>query len=72
LRVAVVSTIAIATLAVLISAGGLGTEMYGSNLNFPTAIIIAGAIVILMAFALDSILLLFQRVTTPWRRASQA
>jgi len=72
LRVAVVSTIAIATLAVLISAGGLGTEMYGSNLNFPTAIIIAGAIVILMAFALDSILLLIQRLTTPWRRVSQA
>jgi len=72
LRVAVVSTIAIATLAVLISAGGLGTEMYGSNLNFPTAIIIAGAIVMLMAFALDAILLLFQRLTTPWRRVPQA
>jgi osmoprotectant transport system permease protein len=72
LRVAVVSTIAIATLAVLISAGGLGTEMYGSNLNFPTAIVIAGAIVILMALAFDSILLLIQRFTTPWRRAPQA
>jgi osmoprotectant transport system permease protein len=71
LRVAVVSTIAIATLAVLISAGGLGTEMYGSNLNFPTAIIIAGAIVVLMAFAFDSILLLVQRFTTPWRRVKQ-
>jgi osmoprotectant transport system permease protein len=72
LRVAVVSTIAIATLAVLISAGGLGTEMYGSNLNFPTAIIIAGAIVVLMALAFDAILLLVQRLTTPWRRVSQA
>jgi osmoprotectant transport system permease protein len=72
LRVAVVSTIAIATLAVLISAGGLGTEMYGTNLSFPTSIIIAAAIVMLMAFALDSILLLIQRFTTPWRRASQA
>ncbi|HET9184737.1 MAG TPA: ABC transporter permease [Solirubrobacterales bacterium] len=69
LRVAVVSTIAIATLAVLISAGGLGTEMYGSNLNFPTAIIIAGAIVILMALAFDLVLLSVQRLTTPWRRA---
>ncbi|MGN6815995.1 MAG: ABC transporter permease [Solirubrobacterales bacterium] len=68
LRVAVVSTIAIATLAVLISAGGLGTEMYGSNLNFPTAIIIAGAIVILMALAFDLVLLTVQRLTTPWRR----
>jgi osmoprotectant transport system permease protein len=72
LRVAVVSTIAIATLAVLISAGGLGTQMYGSNLNFPTAIIIAGAIVVLMALAFDAILLLVQRLTTPWRRVKQA
>jgi osmoprotectant transport system permease protein len=72
LRVAVVSTIAIATLAVLISAGGLGTEMYGANLNFPTAIIIAGAIVVLMALAFDALLLLVQRLTTPWRRVKQA
>lgn len=72
LRVAVVSTIAIATLAVLISAGGLGTQMYGSNLTFPTSIIIAGVIVILMALAFDAILLLVQRLTTPWRRVSQA
>jgi osmoprotectant transport system permease protein len=72
LRVAVVSTIAIATLAVLISAGGLGTQMYGSNLTFPTSIIIAGAIVMLMALAFDAILLLVQRLTTSWRRAAQA
>jgi osmoprotectant transport system permease protein len=72
LRVAVVSTIAIATLAVLISAGGLGTQMYGTNLTFPTSILIAGAIVILMALAFDSILLLVQRLTTPWRRVKQA
>jgi len=72
LRVAVVSTIAIATLAVLISAGGLGTQMYGSNLTFPTSIIIAGAIVMLMALAFDAILLLVQRLTTPWRRAAEA
>ncbi len=72
LRVAVVSTIAIATLAVLISAGGLGTQMYGANLTFPTSIIIAGAIVILMALASDAILLLIQRLATPWRKAGQA
>jgi osmoprotectant transport system permease protein len=71
LRVAVVSTIAIATLAVLISAGGLGTEMYGQNLTFPTSIIIAGAIVILMALAFDAVLLLVQRLSTPWRRVAQ-
>jgi osmoprotectant transport system permease protein len=72
LRVAVVSTIAIATLAVLISAGGLGTQMYGANLTFPTSIIIAAAIVMLMALAFDAVLLLVQRLTTPWRKAASA
>jgi osmoprotectant transport system permease protein len=69
LRVAVVSTIAIATLVVFINAGGLGTQMYGSgNLTFPTSIIIAAAIVMLMALAFDLVLLAVQRLTTPWRR----
>lgn len=69
LRIATVSTVAIATLAVFIGAGGLGTQIYGSgNLTFPTSVIIAGGIGILMAFALDGVLLLAQRLTTPWRR----
>jgi osmoprotectant transport system permease protein len=69
LRIATVSTVAIATLAVFISAGGLGTQIYGSgNLTFPTSVIIAGVIGILIAFALDGLLLLIQRLTTPWRR----
>jgi osmoprotectant transport system permease protein len=70
LRIATVSTVAIATLAVFISAGGLGTQIYGSgNLTFPTSVIIAGGIGILMALALDGLLLLAQRMTTPWRKA---
>lgn len=68
LRVATASTIAIATLVVLISAGGLGTEMYGSNFNFPTAILIAVAIVGLMALGFDLIFLTAQRLMTPWRK----
>ena len=73
LRVAVVSTIAIATLVVFIDAGGLGTQMYGSgNLTFPTSIIVAAAIVMAMAFAFDLVLLTAQRVTTPWRRVRSA
>lgn len=67
LRVATASTIAIATLVVLISAGGLGTEMYGSNFNFPTAILIAVAIIALMVLAFDLLLLTAQRLLTPWR-----
>jgi len=70
LRIAVVSTVAIATLAVFIGAGGLGTQMYGSgNLTFPTSIIIAAAIAIAMALLFDVMLLAIQRLATPWRRA---
>jgi osmoprotectant transport system permease protein len=69
LRVAIVSTIAIATLVVFINAGGLGTQMYGSgNLTFPTSIVIAAAIVMAMALIFDLILLTAQRLATPWRR----
>jgi osmoprotectant transport system permease protein len=70
LRVAIVSTMAIATLATFVHGGGLGEKITGrSNLNFPTTIIIAGAIAIVMALLLDAILLLIQRQITPWRRA---
>lgn len=70
LRIAVVSTIAIATLVVFINAGGLGTQIYGSsNLTFPTTIIIAMAIVMSMALLFDLVLLTVQKLTTPWRRA---
>jgi osmoprotectant transport system permease protein len=73
LRIAIVSTVAIATLAVFIGGGGLGTQIYGGgNLTFPTSILIALAIVILIALALDAILLAIQRLTTPWRRARSA
>lgn len=68
LRVATASTIAIATLVVLISAGGLGTQMYGSNFNFPTAIVIAVAIIALMVLAFDLLYLTAQRLLTPWRK----
>jgi osmoprotectant transport system permease protein len=69
LRIATVSTIAITTLVVFINAGGLGTQIYGSgNLTFPTSIVIAGAIVVLMALAFDLALLSVQRLATPWRQ----
>jgi osmoprotectant transport system permease protein len=73
MRIATVSTVAIATLAVFIGAGGLGTQIYGSgNLTFPTSVIIAGTIAVGMALGLDAILLGVQRLTTPWRRARAA
>jgi osmoprotectant transport system permease protein len=70
LRIAIVSTIAIATLAVFAGAGGLGTQILGeANLTFPTTILISIAIVMAMAFFFDAILLTIQHFATPWRRA---
>ncbi len=71
LRIATVSTVAIATLAVFAGGGGLGSQIYtGGNLNFTTSIIIAGGIAMLMALAFDVIVLVLQRLATPWRRAA--
>jgi osmoprotectant transport system permease protein len=67
LRIATVSTVALATLAVFAGAGGLGAEIY-SNLTFKTNIIIAGGIAILMAIGFDALLVGAQRLISPWRR----
>jgi osmoprotectant transport system permease protein len=67
LRIATVSTVAIATLAVFAGAGGLGSEIY-ANLTFKTGIIIAGGIAILMAIGFDALLVGVQRLISPWRR----
>ena len=71
LRIATVSTVALAALAVLAGGGGLGTEILIANkITFKTGIVTAGTILILMAFFLDAILFLLQRRLTPWRRVS--
>src|SRR5690606_34373276 len=71
LRIATVSTIAIATLAVFVSGWGLGEPIYHS-LNFPTGIILGGGIAILMAILFDVILYGLQRLATPWARKAAA
>ena len=73
LRIATVSTVALATLAVFINGGGLGVKIYGGgNLTFPTSIVIAGGLAMAIAFAFDLILLAIQRQAMPWRRAVPA
>ena len=72
LRIAAVSTVALATLAVFAGGGGLGQPIYtGGGLTFKTNIIIAGGIALLMAFAFNLVLYLMQRLATPWRRAAR-
>jgi osmoprotectant transport system permease protein len=68
LRIATVSTVAIASLAFFAGGGGLGEQIY-QQLSFLTNIILAGGILILMALALDACLLTLQYFVTPWRRA---
>jgi len=71
LRVATVSTVALATLAVFANGGGLGAEIVsGSNITFKTGIIIAGSIAILMAITFDALLLLAGRLLAPWKRVA--
>ncbi|MET0305558.1 MAG: ABC transporter permease [Solirubrobacterales bacterium] len=71
LRIATVSTVALATLAVFAGAGGLGDPIY-EFINFKTNIIIAGGLAILIAIAFDAILYGIQRLATPWRRVATA
>jgi osmoprotectant transport system permease protein len=68
LRIAAVSTVALATLAVFAGAGGLGSEIYPGNITFKTGVIITGGLAILMAMSFDVALLTAQRVLAPWRK----
>jgi osmoprotectant transport system permease protein len=67
LRIATVSTIAIATLALFAGAGGLGAEIY-TDITFKTGIVVCGAILIAMAIGFDVLLIGAQRLLSPWRK----
>lgn len=71
LRIATVSTVALATLAVFANGGGLGAEIIsGSNITFKTGIIVAGGIAVIMAIIFDALILLTGKLLTPWTRAA--
>jgi osmoprotectant transport system permease protein len=69
LRIATVSTVAIASLMVFANVNTLGEPLY-QQISFKTNIVIAGGLMILMAIAFDLLLLLAQRLLAPWRRPS--
>ena len=71
-RIATVSTVAIATLAVFVGAGGVGEVIYTEGINrdvFKTAIAAGSFIAIAMAIGFDGLLLVAQRLIAPWRQA---
>jgi osmoprotectant transport system permease protein len=67
LRIAVVSTIALATVAAFVVSKGLGGPILGAlRLDFSTEIIAAGALAVALAIVADVVLVLVQRLVTPW------
>jgi osmoprotectant transport system permease protein len=71
LRIAVVSTISIATVAAFVIPQGLGRPIFVA-LNqdlFKTEILAAGGLAIALALVADGLLVLAQRALTPWSRA---
>jgi osmoprotectant transport system permease protein len=66
LRIATVSTVAIATLAFVAGAGGLGTEIY-NQIDFKTNVLFASAICVVMAVTFDLMLVILQALLSPWR-----
>jgi osmoprotectant transport system permease protein len=73
LRVAVVSTIALATVAALVIPQGLGYPIFlALREYFKTEIIAAGALAIALALAADALLVLVERALTPWARTRRA
>lgn len=69
LRIAVVTTISLTTVAAYIGAGGLGAPIFDAiQSGFKTEFIAAGALAILLAIVLDVLLVIVERVITPWSR----
>jgi osmoprotectant transport system permease protein len=70
LRIATVSNISLVSVGQLIGIGGLGYLFTdGEQRDFPTEIYTGIALIIILAFLLDSALLLLRRLLTPWSRA---
>lgn len=73
LRVALVSTIALATVAALVVPKGLGYPIFlALREAFKTEIIVAGALAVGLALLADALLVLVERALTPWARARRA
>ena len=68
LRIATVTTVALATLAFFAGAGGLGAQI-NTDIDFKSNIVTAGGLTVLLAVALDLLLLGAERRLAPWRKA---
>lgn len=74
-RLATVSTVGIATIAVFVGGSGLGTLVWTNGIQrdlFLTPIVVGTVCATLLALAFDAALVLLQRAITPWTRARSA
>jgi len=73
LRVATVSTVALTTIGTVVSEGGLGYLIAdGQSSEFNAELFTGAVLCVVLALALDLLLVLAQRWATPWRRAARA
>lgn len=73
LRVATVSTVALTTVGTLVAHGGLGNLISdGVFNNFRAELLAACVLCVVIAIALDALLVLAQRLLTPWTRGRPA
>jgi osmoprotectant transport system permease protein len=73
IRIATVTTISLATVAAFIGVGGLGQPIFNAiQSGFKTEFVAAGLMAVALALVADGLLVLLQRVLTPWARAQRA
>jgi osmoprotectant transport system permease protein len=73
LRVATVSTVALTTIGTVVSEGGLGYLIANGQSTEFNAELFAGAVLcVALALTLDLLLVLAERLATPWRRGVSA
>jgi osmoprotectant transport system permease protein len=74
LRVATVSTVALVTIGSIVGPyGGLGNLLLDAvSTQFKAQILAASVLCVVLAVALDLVLVVVQRLITPWTRAGQA
>jgi osmoprotectant transport system permease protein len=69
LRIAVTTTVGLASLAFLAGAGGLGEALF-DDITFRSNVLVAGGLALALAVVLDLGVLAVQKAITPWTRAA--
>lgn len=73
LRVATVSTVALTTVGTLVAFGGLGNLIsHGVQRDFRAELVTAAVLCVVLAVLLDVLLVVGQRLLTPWTRGVRA